>query len=392
MPLESTVQETAVVARQLGGRPIDDSSLLWKTLFPMEALRIDGRVATESSCNFLTQTRLNPTKELIAVAFSPANVENGQNFKAISDFLIGKRYVVFVHVREMTQRMIVPHSRHGLIFPWGMPPKEHSPGREFYVVPLRVTDPLPECIELLDHLKLPKERDNDYLIGVWVLYKGRLAPPAQIKPIPPTTQAPPLPPLTANIASTIFGNPTASPAKLDTSKLADLAALTPEQIHNVIRSLTAPPQIPLPRAPQLTPQAPGQPPPPLPTLHPMAPMPILPQQPQPWSAHPPAPYPVPYHPPLPMQPPQLGPHGIGGPPPPPFDRQDQREFKREPKPPGSGPDRNDRSDRGPRRNRGRRGRDGGTSPPRRPVDSGWPQRKAWTEGRGGGPPSPTRKW
>ena len=99
MPLESTVQETAVVARQLGGRPIDNSSLLWKTLFPMEALRIDGRVGTENSCNFLMQTRLNPTKELIAVAFSPANAENGQNFKAISDFLIGKKYVDFVHVR-----------------------------------------------------------------------------------------------------------------------------------------------------------------------------------------------------------------------------------------------------------------------------------------------------
>jgi hypothetical protein len=94
------MQEAAVVARQLGGRTIDDTSLLWKTLFPMEALRIDGRVATENSCSFLTQTRLNPTKELIAVAFSPANAENDLNFKAISDFLIGKKYVDFVHVHE----------------------------------------------------------------------------------------------------------------------------------------------------------------------------------------------------------------------------------------------------------------------------------------------------
>ncbi len=100
MPLESTVQEAAVVARQLGGRHIDDTSLLWKTLFPLEAFRIDGRVATEKSCDFLTQTRLNPTKELIAIAFSPVNAENGQNFKAITDFLIGKKYVDFVHENE----------------------------------------------------------------------------------------------------------------------------------------------------------------------------------------------------------------------------------------------------------------------------------------------------
>ena len=375
-----------MVARQLGGRPIDDSSLLWKTLFPTETLRIDGRVSTENSCNFLTQTRLNPTKELIAVAFSPANGENGQNFKAISDFLIGKGCVGFIHVREMTTH--VPRSRHGLIFPWGMPPKEHSPGRELYVVPLRATDPLPECIELLDHLKLPKERNNDCLIGVWILYKDRLAPP-QIQPIPPATQAPPLPPLTANIASTMFGSPPSAPP-IDTSALVKgVAALTSEQIQNVLRSLTVTPQMLPPRAPH-TPQAPGQHPPPLPPLHPMSAMPMLPQQLQPWSAHPPVPYPAPYHPTLSMHPPTPpltpGSHGPGGPPS--FDRQDQREFKREPKPPGSGSDRNDR---GPRRSRGRRGRDGGTSP-RRPVDSGWPQRKAWAEARGGGPPSPTRKW
>jgi hypothetical protein len=286
----------------------------------------------------------------------------------------------------MTKLMFVRHSRHGLIFPWGMPPKEHSPGRELYVVPLRSIDPLPECIELLDHLKLPKERNNDYLIGVWVLYKGRLAPPTQIQPVPPTAQAPPLPPLTANITSTMFGNPPSAPptSGIDTSALAkEVATLTPEQIQNVLRTLAATSQIIPPRMP---PQAPGQPPPPPPPLHPM---PILPQQ--PWAARPPAPYPAPYHP-LPMPPPPPGSHVTGVPPPPTFERQDQREFKREQKVPGSGSDRNDRSDRGPRRNRGRRGRDGGSSPPRRPVDSGWPQRKAWTEARGGGSPSPTRKW
>ncbi|KAK2463520.1 hypothetical protein APHAL10511_004271 [Amanita phalloides] len=370
MPLDSGMQEATVVARQLGGRAMVDTSPLWKTLFPMDALRIDGRVATENSCNFLTQTRLNPTKELIAVAFSPADAENGQNFKAISDFLIGK-------------------NRHGLIFPWGMPPKDYSPGRELYVLPLRAKDPLPECIELLDHLKLPKERRTDYLIGVWVLYKGRLAPPPQVQPLPPPVQASPLPPLTANITSSVFGNPPSAPptSGIDTSALAkEVATLTPEQIQNVLRTLAATSQILPPRKPQLQRQGLLQaPPPPPPSLHPLPPMSMLPQQQQPWNSHNPAPYPVPYHAPLPMPPPPPpGSHGAGvpPPPPPPFERQDQRDYKREPKPPGTGPD---RSDRGPRRNRRRR-----ESSPRRPVDSGWPQRKTWTEAKA--PPSPTRKW
>ncbi|KIL69264.1 hypothetical protein M378DRAFT_157517 [Amanita muscaria Koide BX008] len=377
MPLESAMQETAVVARQLGGRPIDDTSVLWKTLFPTAMLRIDGRVPTTNSCTFLLQTRLNPSKELVAVAFSSADTANASSFKSISDFLIGK-------------------GRHGLVFPWGQRPKEYSPGRELYIVPLQATDPLPECIELLDNLKLPKERNNDYLIGIWVLYKGRLAPPPPLQQPQPPVQA--LPPLTANITSTIFGNPPSIPptSGLDTSALAkEVATLTPEQIQNVLRTLAATSQAPLlqaPQAPPMQPQVPGQPT----SLHSMPPMPILSQPPQTWNAQPPAPYPPPY--PMSMHPPP--PHGPIGPPgalpPPTFERQDQRDFKRDARPlgpPGPGHDRGDRGDRGGRgrgpRGRGK-GRDGGSSP-RQPVDSGWPQRKAWGDAKGG-QPSPTRRW
>jgi hypothetical protein len=90
IPLDSTIpQEIRVVARQSGGRAIPSDSLLWRTLFPSESLRIDGRVPVDNSARFLLQMRMNPTKELIAVAFSPTpGAESG--FTILMDFLIAK--------------------------------------------------------------------------------------------------------------------------------------------------------------------------------------------------------------------------------------------------------------------------------------------------------------
>jgi hypothetical protein len=91
MPLDSTIpQETPVVARQMGGRSLGHDSALWKTLFPSGLLRIDGRVPVENSCKFLLQMRMNVTKELIAVAFSPASESSDVGFRILSDFLIAK--------------------------------------------------------------------------------------------------------------------------------------------------------------------------------------------------------------------------------------------------------------------------------------------------------------
>ena len=90
MPLDSTIpQETPVVARQMAGRPLEADSPLWKVLFPSDFLRIDGRVPVDKSAQFLLQIRMNPSKELVAVAFSPASA-NDSGFKILTDFLIAK--------------------------------------------------------------------------------------------------------------------------------------------------------------------------------------------------------------------------------------------------------------------------------------------------------------
>lgn len=95
MPLDSTIpQEVDVKAQLAGGRKLDAESLLWKTLFPVDHLRIDGRVPVDKSSQYLTQTRLNPSKELIAVAFSPASETSAKSFELLFKYLIDKGCVV----------------------------------------------------------------------------------------------------------------------------------------------------------------------------------------------------------------------------------------------------------------------------------------------------------
>ncbi|KAJ6591535.1 hypothetical protein DFH09DRAFT_1273453 [Mycena vulgaris] len=369
MPLDSTIpQETPVVARQIGGRSLDSGSVLWRTLFPSELLRIDGRVPVDKSAQFLLQTRMNSTKELIAVAFSPGSPSGNAGFQILTDFLIAK-------------------GRHGLVFPWGNRPKDFNPGKELYIIPLLSSDSLPDYMELLDNLHLPKIRNTNYLIGIWVLNKGKLAPPP-----PPPAPAPAVIPQ--------FNMPTLPPAGMPATPLtfepsvlaAEVAALTPEQVRMMLQSLTATTlsAIPVPQGPSPPPQQTAPPPQ--------------------WG-HPGMAGPSMGYPPPPMghqQHPQQ--HG------PPYGQQppyDRRDYNRDPHPqdynrdphsqdynrdphhqPGPGHDRGGRdggwNSRGPGRGRGRGrggGGGGGGGGPPAAADSGWPRR------RDSGPQSPAqRRW
>ncbi|EAU90469.1 hypothetical protein CC1G_00853 [Coprinopsis cinerea okayama7 len=297
MPLDSSIpQDTPMVARQVAGTTIEPESLLWKTLFPSDHLGIGGRVPIANSSDYLTQMRLNPTKELYAVAFAPASEQDEASFQALSDFLVAK-------------------GRHGLIFPWGQRPKEHHPGKELYIIPLKASEPIPEYMELLDNLKIPKERKRNYLIGIWVLNKGKLAPPPPPPPVaapvsmtlsvahqptPPTVPAAPvnvtatpphIPPIASPAiplgSSTPLGVPPTPvnpilpingplPPGVDPVALAaEVASLTPEQLQ-LLRSLAGS-AIPVPsQPPQQAPAAvpvppafpPYPPPPAVPTMPP----------------------------------------------------------------------------------------------------------------------------
>ncbi|KAK0188946.1 hypothetical protein F5146DRAFT_688014 [Armillaria mellea] len=371
MPLDSSIPtETPIVARQMGGRPIEVGSPLWRTLFPADLLRIDGRVPVDKSAQFLLQVRLNPSKELIGAAFMPAPDATDNGFMVFADFLIGK-------------------GRHGLVFPWGPRPKD-APGRELYIVPLLSSDPIPEFMELLDNLRLPKVRQTNYMIGIWVLNKGELKPPPEPATAPPPSISPPVPaaptispipniPALANLA------PPIAPAQIEPAALAaEVAALTPEQIQLMIRTLQGPGGLSIPIPPVPTPA-------PVPSI-PVAPL-VPASLPQSWginSLQPPQP---PHHnggPPMYGMYPPLAP-----PPPPPTNSDQRRDYSRpgyDRGGPGEFRERRDSRgghDRGGDRPRGRgrsRGRGGGNDM-NRPVDSGWPRRRP-DGGSANGNPSP----
>ncbi|CCM01815.1 uncharacterized protein FIBRA_03883 [Fibroporia radiculosa] len=361
MPLDAAVaQSVSLTARQTGGRTLGDGSPLWRTLFPTQEMRIDGRVPVDKSAQYLTQMRLNPSKELIAVTFSPDPGTGGESagFQALVNHLVGK-------------------SRHGLVFPWGNRPKEWAPGRELYIVPLLSTDAIPDYMELLDDLRLPKSRSASYLVGIWVLTKGKLAPPPTppaapyLQVAPPPSAVPQVP--QASTSTNVYPQPPA-PTSLPQSSPADaalaagVAQLTPEQIQAMLRTLTSSAVVP----PQPIPSAPSH--------HPTPPV-LLPQVQQaiplqPWLSSPTG-FAPPFQPPAPYpstQPPQP-PHAYTD-----IPHAHYEQDRPRPPPPGFHHERDgDRShrSRGGGRNRGRsRGRDLD-----RPRDTGWPKGRG--RGRGG---------
>lgn len=327
-------------------------------------------------------------------------------------------------------------SRHGLIFPWGQRPKEWAPGRELYLIPLLSSEPLPLYIELLDELKIPKTRKNDYMLGIWILGRGKLnGPPIQLPsttptPVSSTSTPAPLsvpPPMIPNIptlpphlaasttslphhlpnltgAITSPPQPGLPPPQVNQAALAkEVASLSQDQIQNLLKTLSTtnlPFNLPNIGGPsQVQPLHSGPPPPP-PPQWPGFPMPghlSLPH-----GGYPPPGFGGP-RPPLPPPPPPPGP--------PIDDRRDSYPPPHGVHPAGrSGGDRDrDRGSgwRGGREGRQHRGRGkhrggggggsggggggggGGPNLPPRPVDSGWPRRPKGDDGDGR---SPSRRW
>lgn len=220
MPNEQDSAWTSICqARQVGGRNLGTSDFLWKLLFTQPITRIDGRVPVQASNKYLVDTRLNPTKDLVAVVLTPMD-EGDQEFAKLNEFLIKK-------------------GRHGLVFPWAGVSSDRATGRDCYLIPFRAEDPTPEFIELLDDVQLPKKRTRDMMLGVFVLHKDRIAkaqasapsttPPAQTLPL----ESMPPPPAPAA--------PTAAPPLPNLGALASLLPPggLPEQTKNLLQELMA---------------------------------------------------------------------------------------------------------------------------------------------------------
>ncbi|KAH8108343.1 hypothetical protein DFH11DRAFT_1691587 [Phellopilus nigrolimitatus] len=263
-----------VICKQIGGRTFEPLSGYWQTLFPSPQARIDGRVPVNTSAQYLVSTRLNPVKELIAVCFTPFSEEDTR-FNELIDYLVGK-------------------DRHALVFPWGVHPKPTAPGRELYIIPLLQTSPIPEYIELLDDVRLPKDRKSNILLGVFVLNKGKLVASTPPPPPPPISSSHTTPSGSTHLLST----PTAPlmipassvpvpspPVKIDQAALAaEVASLTPEQISLMLRHLSQNAPLPTPVSGSMPPIIPPIGPPSAGFPVPLAPH-LPPQFPQTYQQH-----------------------------------------------------------------------------------------------------------
>jgi len=63
----------------------------WKTLLPHDPVAITGRVPVKASLAYLSESRLNPTRELLTVVFSPSGPdEELEQWNELINFHIAK--------------------------------------------------------------------------------------------------------------------------------------------------------------------------------------------------------------------------------------------------------------------------------------------------------------
>ncbi|WWD19324.1 hypothetical protein CI109_103782 [Kwoniella shandongensis] len=269
----------------------------WSLLLPHKTIEITGRVPTKTSLQFLGDTRLNPAKELITVAFSldqKASQDEAKAWEALIEYLISR-------------------DRHAIYLPYGERPPQGA-AKELYMIPLRPNDPAPDFTDLIDGFSLPaKGRPASLFLGVFIANRQSTS-----VSLPAPAQAPaPRAPLPAAAAA-----PTIESEKLK----ALMASLNPTMLQGLVGGSTPPQGSFTPIAGSSTPMPPPNFPP--------FPPPQLPHSSQGYSPYPPPPPADPYvsmsgsyspHMGGPYQPPRQN----GPPPPPPPSSSRQRGFDRE---------------------------------------------------------------
>lgn len=91
MPLEaSNVLAPDVECKQIGGQDLAPLSGYWQTLFPFASAKIEGRVPTNASSQYLVNSRLNSTKELVVVCFFPKSEQASSEYNNLIQYFIGK--------------------------------------------------------------------------------------------------------------------------------------------------------------------------------------------------------------------------------------------------------------------------------------------------------------
>ncbi|KAF8596770.1 hypothetical protein BDV93DRAFT_527877 [Ceratobasidium sp. AG-I] len=238
--------------KQIGGAEFHDTEENRKSLFPASLFEIIGRVSTSQAINYLVSMRLNPTKELFAVAIIP-----GEEDKA-----------AYLELHKL----LIAKDRYGLIFPWGQDPALSAPGKELYIAPLLPEHPVPEYLQLLDNVKIPPERDSPIFCGIFVLSKGRVTTlnpadprpvvatpvPAVTIPAPASVNAPEIAPIVAPVLASSLSNLSESTLATLTKDLANLNPSQLELVRTLLlhQSASVAPSVPVPPPSGMNPHMP----------------------------------------------------------------------------------------------------------------------------------------
>jgi hypothetical protein len=78
-----------VTMRQVGGRPLGSSKTVWNQLLKSSKATIDGRVPVEGAVKYLVSSRMNGSRELIAVALETTE-ESKAKLNQLYDILVKK--------------------------------------------------------------------------------------------------------------------------------------------------------------------------------------------------------------------------------------------------------------------------------------------------------------
>ncbi|WVF67639.1 hypothetical protein IAT40_002397 [Kwoniella sp. CBS 6097] len=200
-------------------------ALDYSILLPRRTIEITGRVPTKDSLQFLSDSRLNPTKELVTVVFTldaKANDEEATTWEEMIAYHIGRdRHAIYL-----------PYGNKGRVPPGG--------AKELYMIPLRPSDPSPDITDLIDGYSLPATgRTSSVFLGVFVSNKASPQPapvpaPSNRSAIPVAAPGPtpPIPPTTA---------PAASPVIQNEQLAALMASLNPTTLQGVLGGVSPAP-------------------------------------------------------------------------------------------------------------------------------------------------------
>ncbi|GMK55882.1 hypothetical protein CspeluHIS016_0209380 [Cutaneotrichosporon spelunceum] len=210
-PAEESAIIPSVVMRQAAGRGLPVES--FRALLPQATIAIAGRVPSVSSLQYLSDRRLDGTKELVTVALTlgpKATTDERKAWGAILNF----------HLQR---------DRHAVFHP-------NTNARELYLVPVRAADRTPELFDTFDAFALPKDaRDEAVMLGVFVTQ--RVSPgrsPTEPNPVSrslarPPPQAQPSDPLEP--AAPVFQNAQLQALMSSLNPAAIAAASAPRPPH-----------------------------------------------------------------------------------------------------------------------------------------------------------------